>query len=239
MITDIIYSNNHFSIYIIGAIIFHWTYFMADKILVIMNEHYRNLNDDKKKYVVSNINKSLLLGGITPIAGNILYNSIYTGVWNNNLIKNMGIFYSIPDTVSILVVNKMDLTTKIHHTVVIIFNFASIYNDYNENNIFRCMLVYACFSAFAYMVNFQLGARFLHKNKKIDNKLSLLAFVIYFISCFTNWSYHYYTLKDQWSVCSEPDCYKILIYLLMISTIAVDDLKLMKWLFNKSRLLTY
>ena len=239
MITDIIYSNNHFSIYIIGAIIFHWTYFMADKILVIMNENYRNLNDDKKKYVVSNINKSLLLGGITPIAGNILYNSIYTGVWNNNLIKNMGIFYSIPDTVSILVVNKMDLTTKIHHTVVIIFNFASIYNDYNENNIFRCMLVYACFSAFAYMVNFQLGARFLHKNKKIDNKLSLLAFVIYFVSCFTNWSYHYYTLKDQWNVCSEHDCYKILIYLLMISTIAVDDLKLMKWLFNKSRLLTY
>ena len=140
MISSIIYTDNHFSIYIIGAIIFHWSYFIVDKILVNVNEHYKNLNHDKKMYVVSNINKSIVLGGITPIAGTILYDSLYTGSWNNNLIKNMGIFYSIPDTVSLLVVNKMDLTTKIHHSVVVLFNFSSIYNDYNQNNIFRCVI---------------------------------------------------------------------------------------------------
>ena len=239
MISSIIYTDNHFSIYIIGAIIFHWSYFIVDKILVNVNEHYKNLNHDKKMYVVSNINKSIVLGGITPIAGTILYDSLYTGSWNNNLIKNMGIFYSIPDTVSLLVVNKMDLTTKIHHSVVVLFNFSSIYNDYNQNNIFRCMLVYACFSAFAFIVNFQLGSRFLHKNKKVEKNLSIAAFLVYFLSCLTNWTYHYYTLLEQWGVCYDYECYKIMVYLLMISTIAVDDLKLMNWLFNKSNLLTY
>lgn len=239
MITTIIYTDNHFFIYIIGAIIFHWSYFMMDKLLVNVNENYKNLNDDKKMYVVSNINKSLVLGGITPIAGNILYNSIYTGYWNNNLIRNMGILYSIPDTVSLFVVNKMDLTTKIHHTVVVLFNMGSIFNDYNDDNIFRCMLVYACFSAFAFIVNFQLGTRFLHKNKKIDKNLSITAFMIYFLSCLTNWMYHYYELSNQWKKCYDYECYKIMIYLLMISTIAVDDLKLMNWLFNKSNLLRY
>ena len=79
MISSIIYTDNHFSIYIIGAIIFHWSYFIVDKILVNVNEHYKNLNHDKKMYVVSNINKLIVLGGITPIAGTILYDSLYTG----------------------------------------------------------------------------------------------------------------------------------------------------------------
>lgn len=239
MLNNIVYTDNHFSIYIIGAIIFHWSYFIVDKLLNNFNENYKKLEYDKKMYVVSNINKSFILAGITPIAGTILYDSIYTVKWNNNLIRNMGIFYSIPDTVSLFVVNKMDLTTKIHHTVVVLFNFSSIYNNYNENNIFRCMLVYACFSAFAFIVNFQLGSRFLHKNKKIEKRLSIIAFLIYFTSCLTNWTYHYYTLSEQWNMCYDFECYKIILYLMMITTIAIDDLKLMNWLFNKSRLLTY
>ena len=52
-------------------------------------ENYKKLEYDKKMYVVSNINKSFILAGITPIAGTILYDSLYTGSWNNNLIKNM------------------------------------------------------------------------------------------------------------------------------------------------------
>lgn len=239
MFNNIVYTDNHFSIYIIGAIIFHWSYFIVDKLLNNFNENYKKLEYDKKMYVVSNINKSVVLSGITPIAGTILYDSLYTGSWNNNLIKNMGIFYSIPDTVSLLVVNKMDLTTKIHHTVVVLFNFNSIYNDYNENNIFRCMLVYACFSAFAFIVNFQLGSRFLHKNNKINKNLSIASFLIYSTCCLINWTYHYYTLMEQWNMCYDYECYKIMLYLSMISTIAIDDLKLMSWLFNKSRLLTY
>ena len=237
-INNIFISEHHYLIYIIGAIIFHWSYFMFDIILNKTSKKYKALTHDKKMYAVSNILKSLMLGGITPIAWCILYNGIANDTWNNNLIKNMGVLYTIPDTVSLMTVNKMDMTTKIHHSVVVIFNIGSMHNNYNEENVFRCMLVYACFSSFAFLVNFLLGIRFLHNNKEVDKYLSRAAFLIYSKCCLINWVYHYYELKNQWYSCDD-NCFKIILYLAMVTTIAIDDIKLNKWLFNKSKLLTY
>jgi len=40
----------------------------------------------------------------------------------NNLIRNIGVLYAIPDGVSLTLVRKMQTTTKIHHIIVCIFN---------------------------------------------------------------------------------------------------------------------
>lgn len=240
MIEDIILTDHHYFLYIIGSMLFHWAYYIFDDLMYFIDTPYNSLEADKQKYIASNFLKSVMLGAITPAAGYILYDGMVNDNWNNNLIKNMGILYSIPDTVSLLVVNKMDLTTKVHHSVVCIFNAVSIRNDYTQDNVARCMLVYACFSSFSFIVNFNLAARYLYKNKKIEKMLNKIAFIIYSTCCLLNWSWHCIALSYQWNKCNDYYCMRgIPIYAGLISLIAVDDVKLMTWLLNKSRFLTY
>lgn len=240
MIEDIILTNHHYLFYIIGSIVFHWTYYIFHELMMKSGSVYNTLHYNKQKYIASNFLKSVMLAGITPAAGYVMYDGMVNDNWNNNLIRNLGILYSIPDTVSLFVVKKMDLTTKVHHSVVCLFNIVSIRNDYTQENVVRCMLVYACFSAFAFIVNFNLAVRFLHENKKIENMLSRAAFLIYSSCCFLNWSWHLKELSTQWNGCDEYYCIRAIpTYTLFIIMIVVDDIKLINWLFYKSGYLTY
>jgi len=129
-----------------GCYILFSTYFVVDKLLLEKSRKYKDLTEDKRVYVVSNLLKGILLGGISPLASMILYQTMYLDQWNNNLIRNVGILYAVPDTVSLMLVNKMQMTTKIHHVIVVLFNAISLHNDYNQYSIVRCMVIYACFS---------------------------------------------------------------------------------------------
>ena len=164
---DILNSEYHFTFYLFGSVLFYYTFFFTNLVLTAYNEKYLRLDEDKKMYVVSNILKSIQLGALTPLAGYVLYDTMYNDSWNNSMIKNLGVWYSIPDTVSLILVKKMDMTTKIHHGIVCLFNIASITNDYTEENIVRCLIIYAAFSTYAFIVYFMLGARFLHNNKNV------------------------------------------------------------------------
>jgi len=81
--------------------------------------------------------------------------------WRTTSIRNLGVLYAIPDTVSLLLVERMALTTRIHHLCVIVFMVINLFNDYSERNVWRALVVYAVFSTFAYLVNLLLASRFL------------------------------------------------------------------------------
>lgn len=228
-------SDYHYTIYIVGFYLFFSTYFVMDRFLSSTNEKYRRLSNEKQMYVVSNILKGILLCGITPIVGNILYETMYLDNWDNNLIKNMGIVYAIPDCVSLTLVKKMDMTTKIHHSIVCIFNIFSIRNDYNNDNIIRCMVIYACFSCFAFIVNILLGTRYLHDNRNIGIFMAKVAMYIYVTCCFINWAWHgkyVYLLANK---CDNTVCQiTIPTYCGMVMMLAWDDIKLNKWLYKEA-----
>ena len=235
---DILNSEYHFTFYLFGSVLFYYTFFFTNLVLTAYNEKYLRLDEDKKMYVVSNILKSIQLCALTPLAGYVLYDTMYNDSWNNSMIKNLGVWYSIPDTVSLILVKKMDMTTKIHHGIVCLFNIASITNDYTEENIVRCLIIYAAFSTYAFIVNFMLGARFLHNNKKIEMLLSRFAFTVYSTCCMINWVWHYFYVSRLYNACNTNYCtYGISLYSFLICLIAIDDIKLNKWLYKKSKFL--
>ncbi len=237
MASQIMNSNHHYVIYTTGFCIVYSTYFVVDRILYKTNEKYRNLDKTKRIYIVSNILKSILLGAITPLASTILYQTMYLDHWNNNLIKNIGIIYAIPDGVSLALVKKMHMTTKIHHIIVCVFNIISVHNDYTEDSIVRCMVIYACFSCFAFIVNLLLGVRFLHDNKRVGIIMAKTSLYLYMTCCLINWAWHgkyVHTLVDS---CDGGLCrITIPAYCAMIMMLAWDDIKLNKWLYKESYL---
>ncbi len=237
MLHTIANSDHHYAIYTLGFYIVFSAYYIVDSLLLKISPKYLALDNEKRTYVVSNIIKSLLLGSITPIAGTILYQTMHLDQWNNNLIKNIGILYAIPDGVSLALVNKMHMTTKIHHIIVCIFNMISIHNNYEEESIVRCMVIYACFSCFAFIVNLLLGVRFLHDNKKIGIFMARASMYIYVLCCLVNWAWHgkyIHTLVDK---CNGGYCQiTIPAYCGMIMMLAWDDIKLNHWLYKESKI---
>ncbi len=226
-------NENYVIFYCFFFYIVYASYFVFDSVLNKYSNNYKLLTDDKKMYSVSNILKSVHLSIITLPAADILYQTMYLDVWNNNYIKNVGILYAIPDCVSLLMVNKMDRTTKIHHWIVCCFNVVSIYNDYEQENIVRCMIIYACFSCFAYIVNFLLGIRYINNNKTLIKNLSAVAFYVYSLCCFINWCWHIKYFNTLIYKCDNIVCrITIPTYYLMISALAFDDIKLNKWLYK-------
>lgn len=103
---DILNSEYHFTFYLFGSVLFYYTFFFTNLVLTAYNEKYLRLDEDKKMYVVSNILKSIQLGALTPLAGYVLYDTMYNDSWDNSMIKNLGVWYSIPDTVSLILVKK-------------------------------------------------------------------------------------------------------------------------------------
>lgn len=235
MIQNLVHTEHHYILYASGMFLFYLYYLMFDKILMCTNGNYRDLSQDKKMYAVSNISKSLALCLLTYPAYNILYDTMYEDKWNNTVIRNMGVLYAIPDTVSLLIVNKMDISTKIHHVVVCIFNIASLQNDYGEENVMRCMVVYSSFSSFAFIVNFMLGTRYLYDNKQFNKYLSRISFILYGSCCVISWIWHLFYMPYIYNKCESSMCvYGISMYGTMIMTVVYDDIVLNKWLYKKS-----
>ena len=222
-------------LYMGGSFGLYLLYLFCDKFLTITNNKYRELDDDKKMYAVSNISKSVVLCILTYPAYNILYDTMFEDRWNNTIIRNVGILYAIPDTVSLMLVNKMDMTTKVHHIVVCVFNIASLQNDYGEENVIRCMVIYASFSSFAFIVNFMLGTRYLYDNKWVNKYLSRISFILYSICCIINWVWHINYMPGIYNRCEDRTCkYGIVLYGTMITALACDDVVLNIWLYKRS-----
>ena len=98
---------------------------------------YAAIPDDKKMYVLSNLIKSAALLAYTPSAAVTLYLALMGDVWSTPRIRAMGVLYAIPDAVSMLLVERMAVSTKVHHLCVVLFMAVNLCVTYETETVGR------------------------------------------------------------------------------------------------------
>ena len=155
-------------------------------------------------------------------------------------IHNLGALYSIPDFVSMMLVYDMHLSTYIHHIAVVIFTFINFNQTYDKPTIWIAIVIYGLYSSFSYIVNFILASRFFKlssdpkEQKWVSRLLTTIAFWIYLICCFFNWSW-----QIHFSITLVSNNYhqnlEMLIYSILLYAFIRDDIMLLKWLRFKNQ----
>ena len=139
--------------------------------ILLFNDKFIQQKYENRMYIVKNFLKSLILFYISVNLSYDLLNNYLEGnyILDNRLIKSYGSLYVSNDIVALLVVGKLPFTTKIHHsitTMLLLYFFSLDINDYD--NIGILILIYSLFSAYAFLVNFYLAARYFKKNTQIN-----------------------------------------------------------------------
>jgi len=107
-------TTAHFAVFLIGSYIVFSSYFVANYYMCNNSSSYAAIPDDKRFYVLSNLIKSAVLLAYCPLAARTLYLALVHDEWSTPRIRQLGVLYAIPDAVSMLLVNRMALSTKIH-----------------------------------------------------------------------------------------------------------------------------
>jgi len=219
-------------VFVVGSYVVFTSYFTFHFYLEKYSSSYKSVESEKQFYVLSNLIKSATLLSYTPLAAVVLYNTMVYDEWDTTKIRNLGCMYCIPDFVSLFLVKKMSNTTILHHLAVCVFNAVSMFNDYQEENVCRLMVVYAVFSTFAYLVNLLLASRFLGIPKWLARYMSAGALFIYAGCCGINWTWQAYYSMRLWGY--NKNNWPLYAYLALIFLVVYDDLVLMKWLWYKA-----
>lgn len=227
-------TRDHLGLFLIGSYLIFASYYMVYYFLERFSSSFRRISSqDKKFYIIGNLLKAGILISITPFAFYHLVKIVVFDTWESNILRNLGCIYAIPDFISMIIVKRMRWSTWTHHLVVVIFNYFSIMNDYTQENICRCVVVYAAFSSFAYCVNVLLASRFLGVSVRVARVLSFVALVVYVLCCAINWAWQVYYLRrllrrghDHWTV---------YVYMMLICLVMWDDIMLNRWLLNHAR----
>ena len=145
-----------------------------------------NFNDYKKKYIVKNIFKSILLSFLfllctIPIIDGFIFNN-----WSCLSFHIIGSFYTAVDLGAMIYVKGLPRTTIIHHTSVSIMGLINIMLDYNVNGYYRSFLLYGYFSCIPFLVNFYLGYRYISNNRERIKRIAKYSYKIYTFSLITN-----------------------------------------------------
>lgn len=188
---------------------------------------YNSFTFDRKLYILSNIIKSIFLFFISCNFFLLEANNNFTLDWesNSNEIKSLVISYVIPDFWSILITNRtMKINTLFHHTCVIIATLFIIYSDLSKPGVHISFIMYGLFSAYTFLVNYFLGARFIHK---FSNKMINFTNLTYMVSCALNWDWQlYYTIYNFYF------SFQWFIFITLLYFWINDDIILVKFLLN-------
>jgi hypothetical protein len=188
-----------------------------------------NFNDYKKKYIVKNIFKSVLLFFLfllctIPMIDGFIFNN-----WSCLSFHIIGSFYMAVDLGAIIYIKGLPRTTIIHHTSVTVMGLINIMLDYNVNGYYRSFLLYGYFSCIPFLVNFYLGSRYIIQDDQIKNKIAYYSFITYTISLSIN------ILCEFILFYNVPFNYTIIIYLVILGMIFNDDIVLILFLYNASK----
>lgn len=186
------------------------------------------LTHDKTMYAVSNLVKAFALAVYTPLALMTVWTIWRRDVWDTERIRRLSVLYAVPDFVSMLCVRRMGKPTIVHHTFVVLFAMVSIHNDYAVDNACRGIVVYACFSTFAYSVNAVLGMRFIDPNHAYA---ALLSATVYAICLVVNWTYQVWFVASRIFTTPASMC----VYACSLGLIVYDDVILMSWLARNAQ----
>lgn len=222
-------TTDHIGVFIFGSYMLFSSYYMVYYFLERYSSSFRKISQEKKFYTISNLLKAGVLVSITPFAVWNLYLIVRHDRWDTNVLRNLGCIYAIPDFVSMVVVRRMAITTYIHHICVCVFNYFSLQNDYQEENICRLIVVYAAFSTFAYCVNMLLASRFLGVSAAVSRRLSFAALCIYVGCCAINWTWQVYYLRR---LIYHNDHWTIYLYMILVCFVMWDDIVLNRWLLR-------
>lgn len=218
-------------IFIIGSYVIGSSYCVCDFVMQRKSTSYVSIPDDKKFYALSNLIKSATLVSYVPFAAHTLWQCTIDDVWDTARIHRLSVLYCIPDFVSLFLVRRMTKPTVVHHLFVVIFTVVNVHNDYNDDNACRGVVVYACFSTFAYLVNLLLASRFLNATSQYAAHLSLLATCIYVFCLGLNWTWQLWYVSNRFAA-TPRTCVAYMCALLMV---VYDDVVLCRWLCNNTR----
>lgn len=216
--------------------------------ILLFNEIFMKQKYSTRMYIVKNFLKSFILFYIAVNMSYDLLSDYLEGITilDNNMIRIYGSLYVSNDIVALIVVRRLPLTTKIHHTVttlLLLYFFTLDINDYS--NIGILILVYSFFSIYAFTVNFYLAARYfrvedrnyvtkyINKNRYIDN-IRHWSYYIYALLCAINWTIN--SIIYMVKIYNNTLNWEYILYAVIMSMIIRDDLILMDWLKNKSRI---
>ena len=192
---------------------------------------YCSYNEHRKLYILSNIIKSIFLFQITISYLSIILFNNFEIDWNKNSnnIKSLVISYLIPDFWSIIITsNTIKLSTIFHHICVIIATIFIMFSDLNKSGVHISFIMYGLYSAYTFLVNFFLGARFI---TNFNNKFLLTTNLSYIVSCSINWNWQiYYTYEHFYFH------YQWFIFLTLVYFWIYDDLKLINFLLNNKNM---
>ena len=204
--------------------------------VLLFNKTFSNQKKSIQMYIIKNFIKSLILFYISI---NLTYDliNIYLGdkIIDNLYIKSYGSLYVSNDIVALLIVKKLPLTTKIHHTIttlLLLYFFTLDVNNYS--NIGIMVIIYSLFSAYAFMVNFYLAARYFENKQKYKfiNSVRYWSYYIYYLLCIMNWSVNIIIYSNK--IINNTLTLEYIIYALLLTMIVRDDIILLSWLQKKS-----
>lgn len=221
----------NFSILIGIFIVLNMFYYIFDW---LFNSNYSNtyssLNFDRKRYVIKNILKAVYLGILSVYSSYAVLTFLFTNVWSNYIIHNLGFMYMLPDLISLFRVPGMHRTTIQHHVTVVILTTLNMFCDYSADTYWRGMVIYAYMSILTGIVNFYLGYRLLTTDKTLLQNIARGAFINYLISIIINWSYQLY-IVGKWAFTDFP-LWGMYIYIALIYFVVVDDIVLLSFLHH-------
>eukprot|EP00796_Vickermania_ingenoplastis_P008578 gene8578-6018_t len=224
-------TRDHLGLFLIGSYMVFSSYYMIYYFLERFSASFRRIHShDKKFYIIGNLLKAGVLISITPFAVFHLTKIILFDEWQGETLQNLGCIYAIPDFISMIIVKRMRWSTWVHHLCVVLFNYFSILNDYQNENVLRCVVVYASFSSFAYCVNVLLASRFLGMTPTAARFLSFVALLVYAGCCAINWCWQVYYLHRLLSKGLRH--WSVYVYMVLICLVMYDDMILNKWLLR-------
>lgn len=214
--------------------------------VLILNNTFRCFDYSKQLYIVKNLVKSGVLGYITLMSFSDVLPQ-FLNKFDNEIIKNYASLYVSNDIIALIFVERLPLTTKIHHSITTLLLFYTFNIDFNDNKHFgELLVIYTILSSYTFIVNFYLGIRYFRTNE-IDNISSclynntinryiditrIIASYNYKYICILNWFIHINIILFK--LFNNQLYIPYYFYCFLLFFIVNDDLILMSWLSKKS-----
>lgn len=203
----------HFSQFILFSMAYDIALNCTSALLKRYSPKFKVLSTDRQKYVVTNINKSVLLSFLAGIFLKTVYykplllqNNFPPGPSASTTWKTLTVLYSCTDFVALIRDKTMSKTTKIHHYAVLVSLIVVLFSKFYKGSLAKAIVIYGGFSSLAFMVNLYLGARFLFKRESVGIKfIKKLSLYTYAAACGLNWVWQSnYILHAYSDILSNP-----------------------------------
>lgn len=214
----------------------------SNLILNTISTKYKKLDSNNKHYVVSNINKSMVMAYIAFVFINIFRNNPQYILNNSSHVpehsqitwQRLTSLYAATDFVSLLKSSKMPFSTKLHHYGVIVALIIVLLSKFKGTSLSKALVIYGAFSAMAGSVNVYLGLRkLINPDSKIIYLIKKSALVSYILACSGNWSWQLRYLQIYFKgIPNYITIFKFLINTGLLYSWVQDDLKLMRHLIT-------